>query len=268
MKTTDFEYDGTLASDYGFMVCSFDGGGTDTIEYGSAINFDTVSMRNGKKFSLINSGYDTAADFTFQICKNPSVFSDSEMYFTTEEQRRVYRWLNRNDGYHELKIFTDDFGVIVFNGSFNISAITLNTEVVGFELSFQMEAPYATQNRKVLRKKFTRQGSFTFMDESDDIGYIYPQLQITCRSDGDLKIHNSVEDRTTIIKNCKSGEVITFDENLNIQTSLPSHKIYNDFNFVFFRIANTYKDRRNVITVNFACDIVLEYYPIVKGVGL
>lgn len=24
MKTTDFEYDGMLASDYGFMVCSFD----------------------------------------------------------------------------------------------------------------------------------------------------------------------------------------------------------------------------------------------------
>lgn len=152
MKTTDFEYDGMLASDYGFMVCSFDDGGTDTIEYGSSINFDTISMRNGKKFSLINSGYDDAADFTFQICKDPSVFNDSEMYFTIEEQRKVYRWLNRNDGYHELKIFTDDFGAIVFNGSFNISAITLNTEVVGFELSFQMEAPYATQNRKVIRK--------------------------------------------------------------------------------------------------------------------
>ena len=268
MKTTDFEYDGVLASDYSFMVCSFDDGGTDTIEYGSAINFDTVSMRNGKKFSLINSGYDDAANFTFQICKNPSVFNDSEMYFTIEEQRKVYRWLNRNDGYHELKIFTDDFGTIVFNGSFNISAITLNTEVVGFELSFQMEAPYATQNRKVLRKKFNRQGSFTLIDESDDIGYIYPHLQITCKNDGDLKIHNSVEDRTTIIKNCKSGEIITFDENLNIHTSLPSHKIYNDFNFVFFRIANTYKNRRNIVTVNFACDIVLEYYPIVKGVGL
>ena len=210
MKTTDFEYDGVLASDYSFMVCSFDDGGTDTIEYGSAINFDTVSMRNGKKFSLINSGYDDAANFTFQICKDPSVFNDSEMYFTIEEQRKVYRWLNRNDGYHELKIFTDDFGTIVFNGSFNISAITLNTEVVGFELSFQMEAPYATQNRKVLRKKFNRQGSFTLIDESDDIGYIYPHLQITCKNDGDLKIHNSVENRTTVIKNCKSGEVIWF----------------------------------------------------------
>ena len=268
MRTTDFEYDGTLASDYGFMVCSFDGGGTDTIEYGSNINFDTVSMRNGKKFSLINSGYDEAANFTFQICKNPSVFSDNEMYFTTEEQRQIYRWLNRNDGYHELKIFTDDFGVIIFNGSFNINAIVLNTEIVGFELTFQMEAPYATQSRKIFRKKFTGKGSFTFVDESDDIGYIYPQLKITCKNDCDLEIHNSVEGRTTIIKNCKSGEVITFDENLNISTSLPSHKIYNDFNFVFFRIANTYKNRRNTISVNSACDIVLEYYPIVKGVGL
>ena len=88
MKTTDFEYDGMLASDYGFMVCSFDDGGTDTIEYGSSINFDTISMRNGKKFSLINSGYDNAADFTFQICKDPSVFNDSEMYFTIEEQQK------------------------------------------------------------------------------------------------------------------------------------------------------------------------------------
>lgn len=268
MKTIDFEYDGTLASDYNFMVCTFDDGGTDTTEYGSNIDFDTVSIQNGKSFSLVNAGYSEAANFTFQICKNPNVFHGDDMYFTTDEQRLVYRWLNRNDGFHQLKMFTEDFGTLVFNGSFNINAVVLNGFVIGFELTFQMGNPYATQECYRVRKVLSSNSKFTLIDNSDDIGYIYPKLKILCKSDGDLVIKNSIENRSTIIKNCKSGEVITADENLNISSSLPSHKLYNDFNFVFFRIANTYQEQRNIVSINLACEITIEYYPVVKGVGL
>lgn len=106
------------------------------------------------------------------------------------------------------------------------------------------------------------------IDESDDIGYIYPDIQIKCLSSGDLKITNSIENRTTIIKNCSTNEVISVDENLNISTSLSSHKLYNDFNFVFFRIANSYENNQNIISVNIPCEITIKYYPVAKGVGL
>ena len=269
MKSLDFEYDGILASDKGIMPCSFDSDGKDNVDYGSKINFDTVSMQNGKKFELVNSGYDEAGEFTFQICKDPYLtVNKGSRYFTTDEQRFIYRWLNRNDGFHVLKIYTSEGQAILFKGSFNIEAIEFCGEVIGFELTFTMENPFGTQDFKIFTKDLIANEQFSIIDESDNIGYIYPDIQIKCKSDGDLELHNSIEDRTTIIKNCKSGEIISIDKNLNISTSLSSHKIYNDFNFIFFRIANSFNNNQNIISVNISCEITIKYYPIVKGVGL
>ena len=266
MKAIDFEYDGVLASEQGITICSFDSDDQDTVDYGSKINFDTVSMRNGKEFGLVNSGYDEAGEFTFQICKILS--NKGSHYFSTDEQRFVYRWLNRNDGFHTLKIVTFDNQTILFEGSFNIEVIEYCGKVIGFELTFTMGKPFATQDLKTITHTFTANEKFTITDESNDIGYIYPDIQIKCKSNGDLKLYNSVEDRTTIIKNCKSGETISVDKNLNISTSLSSHKLYNDFNFVFFRIANSYTNNQNIISVNIPCEIIIKYYPVAKGVGL
>ena len=266
MKVKDFEYDGIMASEQGIVPCSFDSDNQDTINYGSKINFDTVSMRNGKEFELVNAGYDEAGEFTFQICKMEN--KNGNHYFSTDEQRFVYRWLNRNDGFHTLKIITIDNQTILFEGSFNIEVIEFCGQVIGFELTFTMGKPFATQETKIFSHTFSANEKYIIIDESDDIGYIYPVLKITCKSNGDLKLYNSIEDRTTIIKNCKSGEVISVDKNLNISTSISSHKLYNDFNFVFFRIANSYADNKNIISVNIPCEIKFEYCPIVKGVGL
>lgn len=266
MKALDFEYDGVLASSKGITPCSFDSDDQDTVNYGSKINFDTTSMQNGKKFDLVNSGYDEAGEFTFQICKIAN--SQGEHYFTTDEQCFVYRWLNRNDGFHTLKITTYDNREILFYGSFNIEAIEYCGKVIGFELTFSMGKPYGTLRQLTFGHVFSGTDKFTLRDVSNDIGYIYPEITIKCKASGDLKIHNSIENRTTIIKNCSTNEIITVDENLNISTSLSSHKLYNDFNFVFFRIANTYSDNKNVISANIPCEITIKYYPIAKGVGL
>ena len=58
MKALDFEYDGTLASSKGIVVCSFDSSNDETVDYGSKINFDVTSMRNGKEFTVA-AGFDT-----------------------------------------------------------------------------------------------------------------------------------------------------------------------------------------------------------------
>lgn len=269
MKALDFEYDGTLASSKGIIVCSFDSSDDETVDYGSKINFDVTSIRNGKEFELVNSGYDEAGEFTFQICKDPYMqLNRGNKYFTTAEQRFVYRWLNRNDGFHILKIVTSENQTMLFKGSFNIETIEFCGKVIGFELTFTMGKPFATQDCKTITHTFKANEQFTIIDESDDIGYIYPDIQIKCLSSGDLIITNSIENRTTTIKNCSTNEVISVDENLNISTSLSSHKLYNDFNFVFFRIANSYENNQNIISVNIPCEIAIKYYPVAKGVGL
>ena len=103
-------------------------------------------------------------------------------------------------------------------------------------------------------------------DTSYEEGHIYPYTEITINEDGDLNIYNAIEDRDTYIANCVAGEVIVMDYPV-IQSSISSHNIQNNFNWNFFRIANTYENSRNDLTISLPCEIKLKYSPIVK-VGL
>lgn len=105
-------------------------------------------------------------------------------------------------------------------------------------------------------------------DTSYEEGYIYPEMEITIKKDGDLTIHNSIENRETYIANCQANEVITLDYPvIKSLHSSASHNIQNDFNWNFFRVANTYKNSRNDLTISLPCSIKIKYSPIVK-VGL
>lgn len=103
-------------------------------------------------------------------------------------------------------------------------------------------------------------------DTSYEEGYIYPQMEITVKKAGNLTIHNSIENRETYIANCQVNEVITLDYPV-IQSSISSRNIQNDFNWTFFRVANTYDNSRNDLVVSLPCSIKIKYSPIVK-VGL
>lgn len=269
MKFLDFEYNGICASDYNLIVCKFNNDNSiEKIDYGCQITFNTTPILNNNLFLLTNTLYQELG-YTFQICKKSCFDNNEDLFFTTDEQRFIYRWLNRNDGFFPLKIFIPDFGNAIFNGSFNITAVELSGEVIGYELSFQMSTPFALQERRRITYDFkSSSDKFTFMDISDNIGYIYPNLKIICNSSGDLELHNSIENRTTIIKNCSVGEEISIDEYLNISTSLTEHKIQNDFNYIFFRVSNTFDERKNTLSVSIPCKIIIEYNPILKGVGL
>lgn len=103
-------------------------------------------------------------------------------------------------------------------------------------------------------------------DTSYEEGFIYPYTEIIINESGNLKIHNSIENRESYIANCIVGEVITMDYPV-IRSSISSHNIQNDFNWNFFRIANTFDNSRNDLTVSLPCTIKIKYSPIVK-VGL
>ena len=65
------------------------------------------------------------------------------------------------------------------------------------------------------------------------------------------------------IANCTQGEIIRLKYPM-INTSVSSHKIQNDYNWKFFRIANTFSERVNEITISLPCTIKIKYSPIVK----
>ena len=98
MHACDFEYDGLYLSDFGFVICNFNGGsGVETISVGSKISFNTTSKFGGKKHSLTGTTYDECIETSFDICKDPSIHDD--LRITDTEYRDLIRWLNRRGFY-------------------------------------------------------------------------------------------------------------------------------------------------------------------------
>lgn len=260
MEIYDFEYDGLILSDMGYIVCKFDSEGLQTISNGSQITFNTVPTLNGAKHELSNIEYSDCLKTTFQICKNPC---HNNLEINIRDLRDLMSWLNRKE-FHKLKFLNDEYLDLFFEASFNISRIEFGGKIYGLELEMITNRPFALRESQCITISNTsNNGKKTIYSISDEEGYIYPHMEITIKSTGTLDIFNDLDDRHMVISNCSNGERITLDYPI-ISTSLPSHEIQNDFNWNFFRIANTYKNNKNNLTISIPCDIKITYHPIIK----
>lgn len=261
MKVYDFEYDGETLSGKGYIICNFDSGGLETISNGSEITFNTVSVLGGTKNELTSVEYGDCITTTFQFCKHPCVAG--EMAIEADEVRSITKWLNRR-GFHKFKFIDERYFDVYYEASFNVSRIEMNGIVVGFEVEMFTNRPFGIgEDVKIEIKNTTANGKHAITSKSDEEGFIYPDMKIVIDQDGDLQIDNELDGRTMRIANCKQGEIIKLNYPV-IETSLSSHKIQNDFNWKFFRIANTYKLSKNVLTISIPCTITLTYSPIIK----
>ena len=260
----DFEFDGKRLSGFGMILCKFDSDGLDTVSDGSEITFNTISTQNGIKSELVSTVYENNLETTLQICKHSCNGGIQEISAT--EHRQLTRWLNRKK-FLKLKILDKDHIDIYYEVLINVSKIELDGKLIGLELSVLTNRPHALKEPRIININNTVvDGKHSINDISHEEGFIYPHTEIIISQDGDLKIHNAIEDRDTYIANCKTGEVITMDYPV-IQSSDSSHNIQNDFNWNFFRVANTFENSRNDLTISLPCSIKVEYSPIVK-VGL
>ena len=269
MIACDFEYDGRLLSEFGFVLCSFDGaGGVETSPTGFQISFNKISRSRGRINSLIGTQYDGCVEATFQICKDPDKSIDGEI--STEEYRELVRWLNR----HEFLPFRTINGspepndsTCYFNGSFNISKIFMADRLYGLELTLETDAPYGYGLPFERTWTVSAGGSITFPDNSDESRAIRPDMTIVCNAAGTLTIANAMTLSTMRIENCSSGETFTVKgEEQIIASSLATHKVYNDFNYVFLTIGNTFENRDNTLTFSLPCTVTIKYNPIIKDI--
>ena len=264
MKAFDFEYNGINLSDKGFIICNFGSKGLDTVSDGSEITFNTVSTLGGSKSNLISTTYEDCLGATIQICKHSCTGGIQEI--TPIEHRELTRWLNRKK-FLKLKILDEAHIDLYYEASFNISRIELDGVLYGLELEILTNRPYALKEPRLITiKNLEQDGKHSINDTSHEEGYIYPFVEVTINESGDLNICNAIENRNTYIANCVAGEVITMDYPV-ISSSISSHNIQNDFNWNFFRVANTYENSRNDLTISIPCTVKIEYPPIVK-VGL
>lgn len=260
MKCYDFEYDGIRLSDKGFMICKFDSGGVDTVSNGSEITFNTVSTLRGVKHELTSVEYGDYLTATFQICNNYCDRISEEI--SLDDMRDVMRWLNRKS-FHKFRLLDDEYSGIYFEASFNVSKVEVDGKLYGFELEMFTNRPFAIAEPVTVKLDVKADETINVYNKSDDEGYVYPNMEITVKESGDLEIYNAMEDRTMTIKNCVADEVITIEYPM-ISSSVEAHKIQNDFNWVFFRLASTFKNKLNEVEVSLPCSIQLIYSPIVK----
>jgi hypothetical protein len=261
MKAYDFSYDNRNLSEFGCILCSFGEKGLETVSDGCELTFNTIPTQNGLKHNFLSSKYEDCLECQLQICKYSCSGGIQEI--TESEHRELTKWLGRNK-FLKFKILDDSHIDLYYEAIFSISKIEIDGKLYGLELTVKTNRPFALKEPRMITINNTIQnGKYSINDTSYEEGYIYPYMEITVNQDGNLKIHNSIENRESYIANCKSGEIITMDYPV-IVSSDSSHNIQNDFNWKFFRIANTYDNSRNDLTISIPCSIKMKYSPIVK----
>lgn len=268
MNAVDFEYDGQYLNDFGFIICDFnDTSGTNITSAGSNISFKKVSRYGGNIHSLTSTQYEECIEAVFDICKDPDVYDDLEI--SNDEFRDLMRWLNRKE-FLKFRISDPDldYDTCYYNASFNIEKIKVAEKLYGLRLTMETDKPFGYGLEQRMKWDFSEiKPSHVFNDMSDEIGFIYPSIVVTCKDSGNLEISNDLCNTTTRIKNCTNGEVLTMNaETQIISSSIESHKISEDFNYEFFCIGNTYDNRRNTITASLPCTLEIIYTPIIKDI--
>lgn len=283
MMHIDFEYDGLKLSDMGYIICQFGEGGLETVSNGSHITFNTVPTQFGTRYVKGSIQYDTCLETSFQICKNVCSFPNDRK-LSTRDVRELSSWLNRSD-FLKFKLLDDEYINLYFECSFNINLIKLNGDIIGLELQMTTNRPFALMEPRTIKLSTTEMNETKIIyDVSDKEGYIYPYMEIKMKNPNDVgvnwtepftftiinnaeKISANGKGRITEIKNCHFGEVITLDYPV-ISSSLREHEnilengLPNDFNWVFFRVSNTYRNPANEIVISHPCEIKIVYSPI------
>lgn len=267
MYATNFEFAGERLSDYGMIICDFGGGGLETVSSGSDITFNQIALNKGNRFFIGSATYDSALTSTFTIAKNPCLAETQEdMYLPVAEISALQRWLCRKE-YHKFKIDQEEFYDIYWNVTFSAKQIELGGKIVGLELTLYADAPFAYADEITIEMDWSS-GSINPIecyDLSDEIGVIYPNIQIEFLMSGHFNLWNELEsERKMIINHCSKGEVITIKGKEHIISSSTGRSLSSDFNYIFPRLLNSYTENKNTFNCDLLCKVTLSYSPIRK----
>lgn len=266
---TDFIYDNIRLSDLGYAVMSYDGAVNNKIDTDSQISINHVSMMGGKRQPYASVIYDDPLKMEFFIGKNNCIETTSQVEhaysISVSEMAFLKRWLVRTTP-QKLVIPVDEYNGIYWKGSFNLEEHVFGDERIGAHLTFECDAPFGYMEDVMIRGEADSDNPYYFNCTSDEIGFIYPFMEIVVGQDGDLELTNSADGRTTIIKNCTQNEVITMSDTLQISSSLPSHKICDDFNFEFYRVNSDLLNVENSVESNIPIEFTISYTPYAKAV--
>lgn len=111
--------------------------------------------------------------------------------------------------------------------------------------------------------------TFTICGDSDEYTTLYPNISITCKRNGDLRIKNTLTGSVFEVLNCSKDETIYINgEHKYIDSDNQNHKettFFNDFNYNYLDVKITDNDfNENIYETSIPCKIVIDYSPIRK----
>ena len=260
----DFKFDGTKLSSKGYII--YHEGLLEENRPTSTMMYDVMKASFSDVSYKVSYNYESNYTVTFNIMKDPCTYDNT--FLTENDVSEMTSWLVRKQ--HKTFRYINDDGTdnpTWYKVQNTVEKIITGDHVVGLAVTVNSHAPYGFRTSPTTTWSGNSQ-QFTVV--SDEEGYIYPMMTITCNAAGNLTIVNSREDnRITQINNVVSGEVITIIgvDTLQISTSVSGHNLATDFNYVFPRFSVTYDDKVNTLTTNLSSDKELKYYGIRK-VGL
>ena len=151
----------------------------------------------------------------------------------------------------------------------------LNSSIIGFNLTFTANTPYALQEDKSFNIELSDALESDIIFTSDVYGYIDADYVITVKEAGNLKFdtyyynpntESYTLDREFTVQNCIADEKIYVKGDTQLVTSSRTvHELGKDCNFILPRIVNTYQsddeEVRNKIKSNLKCNVQITYNP-------
>lgn len=273
MNILDFTFNGRKLSDFGYICCNFDSSsGTVEVSSGADVTLNQEKPSGSNKFNLYSISYDEQFTLPLSICLNPCANYEN-MDISVEQARKIQKWLSLRDKKFMLDVI--GFEDIYWIGTFTCKQVMLNSSIIGFNLTFTANTPYALQKDKSFNIELSDTLESDIVFTSDVYGYINVDYVITVKEAGNLKFdtyyynpntESYTLDREFTVQNCIADEKIYVKGETQLVTSSRTvHELGKDCNFILPRIVNTYQsddeEVRNKIKSNLKCNVQITYNP-------
>lgn len=263
---TDFIFDGRTLSSFGYILI-FENE-EDTIDVSNISFVEIKGARNDRSYRA-GYKYDNNYSATYTIIKNPCDNSD-DLDMSDEDISELTRWLCRKQ-YKWFSFIDPDNNQVWYKGYFTVQKKEIGDSLVGLAITLHTNAPYGFSGEIISTYLCNDDNNrqFQLMINSDEEGYIYPDIEIKLLEGGAFRLRNATEDRTTVLLNCKEGEIIKlYGYDLQqIESDNEDHDYIYDFNYKFPRLHNLYTINENIWECSLNCEITFKYREIRK-VGL
>lgn len=254
------------------MICSFDGADDGEMTAGSEIEFSYFKAPNSNRFLTTSATYNTQLVIPFEFCKyvcsepNDDVFTEREIAF-------IERWLNQKTLTPKyLQFVQEGYEDIYYRCTISLQRKIVGGKCVGFICEATCDAPFGWSEEQNLTINSTGTEVINLYDISDEIGEIVPNINIVSNADDQtITISNSLTGTTMSIQNCVDGEEIELTDKMTLSSTecvpitpgtgyIGNHStFFDDFNYQWFTIANTFYERENTITVSGECTITMAW---------